>query len=466
MAFDARESGGAGGSIAAARVGVVAARTEAPAARFLGPRIVAIAAFANFLASVITFGAFGNFIGPLAETFAVPRSTIGLGASFTILAMGIAAPFVGRWLDDGRARPMMAAGAAWTGVGLLALSQAAALWQAAIAYLALVCLGAALFGSIPSMALTTNWYARRRGLALGFTVGGGTLATYVAPASAQALIDAFGWRTAAAAFGAWTLLFAVPLFGLFVIGRPEAVGQRPDGDPLESDARVRAGAPVDSADSVSPTATPTATAADASSVAFGAVRDTSDLARDPRLWLIAVGFGLVMTSPIVLMGLLVEFGKDLGFSAQDTALFYAAMIPFSLLGKLVVGGLADVAPLKPSLLMIVVLNMLVWAIFYSEPSYPLFLATGALYGIGIGGAAPVQGVAAARCFGRANFGRANGLGAIVAIPLLAGASALSHLLDGVTGSYAFGFLVQIGLVALGGVSIALVRFPSREEEPA
>ena len=47
---------------------------------------------------------------------------------------------------------------------------------------------------------------------------------------------------------------------------------------------------------------------------------------------------------------------------------------------------------------------------------------------------------------------------------LAGASALSHLLEGATGSYAAGFLVQIGLVMVGGGLLALVHFPSRESE--
>ena len=61
-----------------------------------------------------------------------------------------------------------------------------------------------------------------------------------------------------------------------------------------------------------------------------------------------------MSSPVVLMGLLVEYGKDLGFSEQQAAVFFATMVPFSLLGKIVVGGLADVAPLKPSIAMIVV----------------------------------------------------------------------------------------------------------------
>lgn len=445
MSVDARNTT-TGAAIPVANALPAAADVRAPA--FLGPRIVALAALANLLSSAVTFGAYGNFIEPVAATFGVARSTIGFGASFTVLALGVAAPFVGRWLDQGRARSMMATGAAVTGVGLILLSRAEQLWQASIAFIGLVCIGAAIFGAVPSMALTTNWYARRRGLALGLTVAGGTFATFLAPVSAQALIDAYGWRTAAGVFGVWTLLVAVPLFALFVIGRPEEVGQRPDGDPPDSpkEAPIELGGEASTREPV-----------------FEGMRETGELARDPRLWLLAFGFGLVMTSPIVLMGLLVEFGRDLGFSPQQSAVFFAAMVPFSLLGKVVIGGLADVAPLRPSIVMIVLVNMLVWLIFLFEPGYPAFLATGALYGIGIGGAAPVHGVATARCFGRANFGRANGIGAMAAIPLLAGASALSHFLEGATGSYATGFMVQIGLLLIGGLLLAFVRFPSQAE---
>ncbi|MBK7950506.1 MAG: MFS transporter [Deltaproteobacteria bacterium] len=463
MAFDSRESG-AGGSFAAvpASAGPVALALEPEAANaFLGRRMIGLAALANFLASGVTFGAFGNFVGPTSEAFGVPRSTIGLGAAFTVLAMGASAPFVGRWLDSGRAKTMMSLGALVAGAGLLLLSRAQTLGQAAFAYIALVCFGAALFGSVPSMALATNWYVRRRGLALGFTVAGGTLASYFAPASAQLLIDAHGWRTAAAVFGAATIGIAVPLFALFLIARPEEIGQRPDGD-----AARAAPEPASSA-SAATDARSSSAGGDAGLLAgLEAPLELGVLARDRRLWLLAVGFGLIMTSPVVLMGLLVEYGKDLGFSEQQAAVFFATMVPFSLLGKIVVGGLADVAPLKPSIVMIVLVNMLVWGLLHLEPSYPFFLATGAIYGIGIGGAAPVHGVATARCFGRANFGRANGLGAMAGIPLLAGASALSHLLEGATGSYHTGFLVQIALVLTGGIALILVRFPSREDGAA
>jgi len=449
MAFDARDSG-AGGALASSAAGGAVA---APA--FLGQRMVALAALANFLSAAVTFGAFGNFVGPTSEAFGVPRSTIGFGAACVILALGFAAPVVGRLLDGGRARPMMAGGAVATGLGLLLLSRAESLGQAAFAFIGFVCVGSAFFGTVPSMALMANWFERRRGLALGFAIAGGTLASYVAPATAQLLIDAWGWRTAAATFGVWTLLVAVPLFGLFVVGRPEQVGQRPDGDPPAGDPLT-----FDRGASVG------AAAAGGAPGAIPGQRATGDLARDARLWLLAIGFGLVMTSPVVLMGLLVEYGRDLGFEPQDTQIFFLVMIPFSLLGKVVIGGLADVAPLKPSIVMTVLVNVLVWTILWSEPSYPVFLATGALYGIGIGGASPLHGVATARCFGRANFGRANGIGAIAGVPLIAGASALSHLLEGATGSYLTGFLVQAGLIGIGGVLLALVVFPSRESAAA
>ncbi len=436
MAFDARDSG-AGGSLAIAEPLPLAVESS-PA--FLGRRLVALAALANFLSAAVTFGAFGNFVGPIADAFDVPRSTIGLGAAFTILAMGVAAPVVGRMLDGGRARTMMAAGAFMSGIGLILLSRAGDLRQAAVAFIGFVCLGAAFFGTVPSMALVANWFERRRGLAIGFAVAGGTLASYIAPASAQWLIDAYGWRTALAVFGVWTLLVAVPLFAMFVVGRPEQVGQRPDGD-VAADERLSGAA--------------------GNSGEIPGMLSTGVLARDVRIWLLAFGFGAVLTSPVVLMGLLVEYGRDLGFSPKQTAVFFAAMIPFSLLGKVVVGGLADVAPLKPSIAVTVLVNALVWGIFYTEPSYAGFLATGALYGIGIGGATPLHGVATAWCFGRANFGRATALGAIVGIPLIAGASALSHLLEGATGSYRMGFLIQAGLILTGGLVLAFVRFPPR-----
>ena len=104
-------------------------------------------------------------------------------------------------------------------------------------------------------------------------------------------------------------------------------------------------------------------------------------------------------------------------------------------------------------------NILVWIILYSNPSYPVFVATGALYGIGIGGAAPLHGVVNGRCFGRANFGTAGGLGGIAGIPLMVMAVVLGQVLKGVTGSYHAAFVMQGGLLLIGGALLAFIRIP-------
>ena len=70
------------------------------------------------------------------------------------------------------------------------------------------------------------------------------------------------------------------------------------------------------------------------------VKPASELAKDPVLWQVSIGFGLVMTSPVVILSLLIDFGQStLGFSGQQATLFFLAAAPLSLVGKLPKGGL-------------------------------------------------------------------------------------------------------------------------------
>ena len=409
---------------------------------FLGWRMVGVAFVAQFISTGVVLSVVGNFVGPISEEFGVSPSAIGIAPGLSILVMGMAGPFVGRALDSGQARRLMATGALLTGLGLILLSRTHAFWLLGVIHVLMISTGAALFGAMPSMALVTNWFVRQQGFALGLAVAGATLASYPAPAAAEWMISHYDWRTALFALGVFTLVAGVPTFALLVVGRPEFVGQRPDGD--DSAEVVNA-----SADEDPPQDVP-------------GMLEVGVLARDSRLWLAAVGFALVLSSPVVLIALLVPYGKVLGFSGQDAAVFFAAMTPFSLLGKLVLGRLADKAPLKPIIAFVVLLNIACWGILAVEPGWTLFLIGGAVYGLGIGGAAPVQGVLLARLFGRANYGRASGLGGIAAVPLLVLANFASQAMLGATGSYQMTFGMQVGLLIVGGVLIACVRIPEIE----
>ncbi len=427
--------------MATSEVQAASLESGAAARPFLGWRMVGVAFAAQFIANGVTLTVIGNFVGPISAEFGVEPTTIALAPGLSIAIMGIVGPFVGRGLDAGHTRTLMTAGVVLTGVGLILASRTESLGQLAAAYLLFAATGAALFGAMPSMALVANWFERQRGFALGLAVAGATIVSYVAPAIAQYFIDHYTWREAALAFGLFCLVVGVPIFAFLVVARPEEVGQRPDGDE-----------PVGAVG-----------ASDAASDAFPdePERSTREMVRDKRLWLAAVGFGLVLTSPVVLMPTLVYFAtSELGFTGQQATLFFGAMVPFSLAGKVVLGKLADVAPLKPIILLVVVSNVVVWALLNTSPAYPLFIATGVIYGIAIGGAAPLQGVLMARLFGRVNFGRASGLGGLAAIPLLVGASLGSQTLLGATGSYSTLFMTQIAMLLLGGALLGIVQIPA------
>jgi predicted MFS family arabinose efflux permease len=387
---------------------------------------------AQLISTGCTFSVFGVFVVPLSLAFGVSEGRFGLGLSLTFLVMGAMGPLVGRWIDRGLARPLLLAGVSITGAGLLALSRATELWQLAVMFCGVVGIGAACFGPTPSTGLVASWFVRRRGLALGIVVAGATVSSWLVPPLAAYGIDTVGWRSTVVYLAVGALVIGLPVFWFCVVGRPEDVGQYPDGD-----------AP----DPGLPAALPAAPV------------ETGALMRDVRLWLLAVGFALVFTSPIVILLVLVPFGEQLGFSRQNATFFFSAMAPFSLLGKLVFGIVADRVRAVVAIWIVVLGGVAVWALLYSDPGYPLFLATGALYGLAIGASGPLHGVMIGRCFGREAFGRASGIGGLAGLPIIASAPAIAGMIRDATGSYHAVFVLQVVLVLVGGVLLTLIRIP-------
>lgn len=405
-----------------------------PVRRFVGPRVLAAAFLARMLSGATTFTAFGVFVVPLMEEFGSSRGRISSAFSAGLLVMGLMGPLVGRWVDRGRARALMTTGAVLAGLGLLAASRATELWQAGLLFCGVTCIGAAMFGSGPTMSLVTNWFVRRRGLALGIVISGSTVATFCVPTLTAWLVDQYGWRTAMLALGLSALCLGAPAFLGWVVARPEDIGQRPDG---ETGAEETEAPPA---------------------------VETRDLLRDPNLWLVGLGFGLLFTSPVVLMVLLVPFAETtLGFSRVEATLFFSVMAPFALIGKLVFGALIDWISLRVAVLVSAVGNALVWAGLFTAPDYSVFLAIAAIYGLAMGTGGPLHGIFLARCFGREGFGRAAGFGGLVGIVLLPTAPALAAYLGETTGSDYAAIAVQGTLVLFSGLVLAAIPLPP---EPA
>ena len=403
-----------------------------PAVRpFHGWRIVAAGFTGQLVANSCTFAAFGVFVIPLAEEFRTSRGAISGGLGIAMLVMGLAGPVVGRAMDRGPVRRIMVGGVLLCSAGLLLLSRASELWQLALVFGTAVSLGAALYGPLPTTTLVGKWFVRRRGLALGLSVAGATVAGAAAPALAALLLEAFGWRSAVALFGVGSFALAAPVFALFVIRSPEDVGQHPDGGPEEH----------------------------AAAQGDGSGGSARALLRDRNFYLVALGFALLFTSPIVATAHLVPFAEDLGVARTRASYLLSAVALFSLLGKLLFGLVADRVHPRHALAVAVGFLVGAWLVLLGEPDYAGLLLAGCLMGFGIGSVAPLHGVIVGLCFGRAGFGQVMGLGGLLSLPLIAGSAPLAGRLFDVSGSYRVAFAGEVGALLVAGLLLGFVRFP-------
>lgn len=401
---------------------------------FYGWHVVFVAFTAQFVANFCTLAGVGAFVTVIEQEFATNASTISNAVGASILLMGLLGPLVGRAIDRGNQRAIMLTGVVVMSLGLLATSRAQTLWQLGIAFCLFVNLGIVLFGPIPSIALVSRWFVRRRGLAVAIAVAGATAASAAAPVLSAWLIglEGVGWRGAVAGYGIGCAVIAFPVFWLFLVKRPEELGQHPDG------AASAISEPEPEGDS------------------YPAAR----LLRDRNFLVISIGMALLFTSPIVSMLHLVPYAeKDLGIDRQTATYIFAVLAVFSLIGKLVFGLVADRIDPRHAVWIAVSLLAAGWATLVGSPSYTTFLAVGALLGLGVGALGPLHAVVIGACFGRAGFGHVMGLGGLVALPVIAGSNPLAGWLAVTTGDYRTAFGVEAGLLLLAGVLFALLRLP-------
>ena len=166
------------------------------------------------LAQLITWGSvfytFALLMEPLERELGMSRAESSLGFSIALLAEGLLAYPVGRWIDRGHERAVMTFGSLAIAAGLLLHG---AIHSAAGFYAAWALLGCALAATLytPVFAVVTRRYPRdfRRAI-ITLTFLGGLASTVFIPLSAW-LIATLGWRQALWVLAALHLLVCVPI---------------------------------------------------------------------------------------------------------------------------------------------------------------------------------------------------------------------------------------------------------------
>mgnify|MGYP000096001914 FL=1 len=176
------------------------------------------------LLQLITWGSvfygFALFMEPLERTLNMSRAESSLGFSLMLLAEGMLAFPVGRWIDRGHERALMTTGSLLVALAFFLHSRISTVTEF---YAVWTLLGVGLAGTLypPAFAVLTRRFPQhfRRAIII-LTFLGGLASTVFIPLVAW-LIAALGWRDALCVLAAMHLLVCVPVHWLLLQHAPQ-----------------------------------------------------------------------------------------------------------------------------------------------------------------------------------------------------------------------------------------------------
>ncbi len=201
---------------------------------FYGYYIVAACFIALFFLWGMIVNTFPIFVKPITEDMHWGRGALAVGSLISTFISIPLFPIAGRIVDRAGARPVMIAGAVMIATGLFIGSVVQALWHIYVAFLFIGC-GIACGTLIPCSFLISNWFAARRGTAMGISFMGMGVGAMVMAPIANWIMVRHGWRAAWAVAGLEILLLALPVIYFVVRSRPSEMGLKPYGNPVATE---------------------------------------------------------------------------------------------------------------------------------------------------------------------------------------------------------------------------------------
>ncbi|MFB7162920.1 MFS transporter [Streptomyces sp. NPDC056242] len=186
--------------------------------------------------AIVTAGAFstlaGLLVGPLHEDLGWSRASVGLGSLVNMVVYGASAPFAAALMDRFGMRRVAVGALCLVGAGAGLATTMTAPWQFVLYWGVLVGLGTGATATTFAATVTERWFVARRGLVTGLLTAASVVGQFVFLPVLSWVIDAYSWRTAAAAL-ALAAAGALPVVGA-------AVRDPRNGPPLGEYAARRA----------------------------------------------------------------------------------------------------------------------------------------------------------------------------------------------------------------------------------
>lgn len=195
---------------------------------FPGWAMLAVATLGMFASGPGQSHSFSVVIGPIGDELGLSGTMVASAYGLATLVAAMCLPFAGRLVDRFGPRRMLPAVGLTLGLACIGFALARDAVSLALGFAALRFLGQGSLMLVCSY-LVSQWFAARRGFALGIMALGFSVSIGLHPPIAQALVDTVGWRAAWMWLGVLTWLLVLPPALVLVHDRPEEHGLRPDG---------------------------------------------------------------------------------------------------------------------------------------------------------------------------------------------------------------------------------------------
>ncbi|MBP7340145.1 MAG: MFS transporter [Niveispirillum sp.] len=384
-------------------------------------------------AQIISWGsliyAFPLLATPMAADFTWSRVEIFGLASLALAVAGLAAYPVGRAIDRGQGRAVMAGGSLLAALTLLIWSQVGAGWMLPPLFM-LIGLAQAVTLYEPGFAVVSRRFGPQARLGItALTLWGGFASTVFVPLT-QVLLDRLGWRGTLEVLAAINLFLALPLH-LRVIDRP------------------------------TPTLSHRAVAADDGTVRW--------VLRQPAFWGLMAAFTLYYALFSGISFHLYPLLREQNLSTASVVLVMTLIGPAQVAGRVIVAAIAERAPLRHvGVGTILALPVALALLLLPGGGMPALVLFAVIYGAANGIMTIIRGAAVPEMLTPHAYGAVNGLMSLPGSVCKALAPLLVALIWDLSGSYRPVLWLGIGAcvpILAGFLLAALTPPPDRSIPP-
>ena len=370
------------------------------------------------------------------------RGDITLAQAISLILMGLTAPIVGIFIMKKGPRIAIVIGNLISAVALVLLSFQQQIWHLYIGYGIVLGLGISIGGFLAMFTVINNWFVMKRPMAMAVSMSSMGLGAVVLKPSLAHLINTIGWRDTYQLTAVVVVLLCVIIPALFLINKPEDLGQVPDGPSTKKSQKAK----EDGSPPPKVYKTP---------VDFTA----KEALRTPTMWLL-VSFAVVQFAVMqVIITHNFAFLIDIGIPSVQAALAAGILGPVMSGFQLIVGFLALKYKMHSLAMISILLAIVGFTIMIFTQSLGVAIFYNIILGMGFGIQLIAMGNLIPDYFGRTEFPKIMGFTMPFSTIIGAFLFPVAGYIYEATGSYTLALQLSIAMLVLGFIFLILTRRP-------